>query len=168
MPKLTILPYIEAMSDETTKSMLKKITVNYSSPKQIPGASYSSDIFYDCAKLTPGDLARLAAEATGDLDSTDFDYVIGIAYSGILFASAVAGGRFAGILGKDDKIYGPAIKGANVLIVDDVIYSGNQVLRAAKIVEQAGAKIVGFACVVDRSKKGGELNAKPLYSAFQG
>lgn len=48
-------------------------------------------------------------------------------------------------LGEDDV---NAIKGKRVLIVDDVISTGNSLEALEKLVEKAGATIVGQACVL--------------------
>jgi len=42
--------------------------------------------------------------------------------------------------------------GERVLIAEDVITTGKSVLEAAPLVKEAGAELVGFACVVDRSR----------------
>ena len=42
-------------------------------------------------------------------------------------------------------------KKANVLIVEDVITTGKSSLECAKIVKKANAKVLGFACLIDRS-----------------
>ena len=39
----------------------------------------------------------------------------------------------------------------NVLIVEDVITTGKSVLECLKIVEACKAKVLGFACIIDRS-----------------
>jgi orotate phosphoribosyltransferase len=44
-------------------------------------------------------------------------------------------------------------KGAKVLIVEDVITTGKSILECAKLVKKANAKILGFACIIDRSNK---------------
>ena len=41
--------------------------------------------------------------------------------------------------------------GSRVLIVEDVITTGGSVLEVAKLVEQAGAEVVGIGVIVDRS-----------------
>jgi orotate phosphoribosyltransferase len=38
-----------------------------------------------------------------------------------------------------------------VLIVEDVITTGKSSIECAKVVEQLNAKVIGFACIVDRS-----------------
>ena len=44
-------------------------------------------------------------------------------------------------------------KSAKVLILDDVITTGKSSLECAKIVKIAKAKLLGFACIIDRSNK---------------
>ena len=52
-----------------------------------------------------------------------------------------------GILSKDDV----------VLLVEDIATTGGQVLEAAKVITEAGAKVKKIICVVDR-KQGAEQN----------
>ena len=155
--------------DETTKAIIDRITVRFNPPTRIPSGQVAS-VFYDCYQLAPSELARLAAEAVGDLNPEMFDVAVGLAYSGILFAASVAGGRKVAIFQKDGKIFGPDLKGKRVVVVDDVVYTGQHLVKAAKKVEDEGAIIVGFVCIVDRSSgilKGPESPLKlPLWSAF--
>ena len=44
-------------------------------------------------------------------------------------------------------------KNAKVLIVEDVITTGKSSLECAKLVKKAKAKLLGFACIIDRSDK---------------
>ena len=44
-------------------------------------------------------------------------------------------------------------KDTKVLIVEDVITTGKSILECAKLVKNANAKILGFACIIDRSNK---------------
>ncbi|MBX7143489.1 MAG: hypothetical protein K1X79_03485 [Oligoflexia bacterium] len=152
--------------DETSKAIIDKVTQRYAKPTQV-AEGVCCTVYYDCARLTPSDLARLSAEATGDLDDQDFDMVVGLAYTGIFFAAAVAGGRLVGIFQTDGKLFGPAVKAHKVLLVDDVIYSGTRMKRAQQAVEAAGGRVVGFACIVDRSAKPGKLDGKTIWSAHQ-
>ena len=41
--------------------------------------------------------------------------------------------------------------GSNVLIVEDVITTGKSSLECVKLINKAKAKLVGFACIIDRS-----------------
>jgi orotate phosphoribosyltransferase len=156
--------------DETTKAVIERIAIRYDQPTKIPSGDLAT-VFYDCFQLSPSELARLAADAIGDLDHDTFDMAVGLAYSGILFSSAVAGGRKVAILQKDGNLFGPELKGRRVVIVDDVVYSGSKIREAARKVQAAGGTVVGFVCIIDRSSgalKGAisPLGA-PLWSAFQ-
>jgi len=44
-------------------------------------------------------------------------------------------------------------KGANVLIVEDVITTGKSALECNNIVKSSKANLVGYACIIDRSNK---------------
>ena len=44
-------------------------------------------------------------------------------------------------------------KNAKVLIVEDVITTGKSSLECSKLVKKAKAKLLGFACIIDRSNK---------------
>ena len=60
------------------------------------------------------------------------------------------------ILRRDFKIK----ENLNVLIVEDVITTGKSVLECAKIVEINKAKLLGYACIIDRSNKEVLINNK--------
>ena len=42
-------------------------------------------------------------------------------------------------------------KGEKVLIVEDVITTGKSSLECSNLVKLLGAKVIGFACIIDRS-----------------
>ena len=44
-------------------------------------------------------------------------------------------------------------KNSKVLIVEDVITTGKSSLECVKLIKKYNAKIVGFACIIDRSDK---------------
>ena len=44
-------------------------------------------------------------------------------------------------------------KGSNVLIIEDVITTGKSSLECVSLIKKAKAKLVGFACIIDRSNK---------------
>ncbi len=44
-------------------------------------------------------------------------------------------------------------KNSKVLIVEDVITTGKSSLECAKIIKKSNAKLIGFACIIDRSNK---------------
>lgn len=152
--------------DETTKAIIERITVRYMSATRIPSGDLCT-VFYDCVRLSPSDLARLAAEATGDLPAGTFEVAVGIAYSGVLFAAAVAGGRQCAILRHDHTLYGASVAGAKVVVVDDVVHTGGRLREAAAAVAQVGGIVVGYACIIDRSSGAASLGGLPLWSAVQ-
>jgi len=49
---------------------------------------------------------------------------------------------------------------SKVLIVEDVITTGKSSLECATLVEKAGAKVLGFACLIDRSIQNSKINKK--------
>ena len=51
-------------------------------------------------------------------------------------------------------------KNSKVLIVEDVITTGKSSLECSKLVHSAGASLVGFACIIDRSKGESDINEK--------
>ena len=44
-------------------------------------------------------------------------------------------------------------KNSNVLIVEDVITTGKSSLECVKLIKKSNAKLVGFACLIDRTSK---------------
>ena len=44
-------------------------------------------------------------------------------------------------------------KRSNVLIIEDVITTGKSSLECAKLIKKSQAKILGFACIIDRTSK---------------
>ena len=44
-------------------------------------------------------------------------------------------------------------KKSNVLIIEDVITTGKSSLECAKLIKKSQAKILGFACIIDRTSK---------------
>ena len=51
-------------------------------------------------------------------------------------------------------------KKSSVLIVEDVITTGKSSLECSHLVEQSGAKTIGFACIIDRSNKKSNIKQK--------
>jgi orotate phosphoribosyltransferase len=102
-----------------------------------------------------------------------FGLVVGVAYTGILFAAAVAGGRHVGILRADGVLHGPPPDAREVLLVDDVVFSGTSISRAKTQLENQGYRVTAFACIVDRTSEmqtganADQTNITlPLYSSY--
>ena len=51
-------------------------------------------------------------------------------------------------------------KNTNVLIVEDVITTGKSSLECAKLIDIAGANLIGFACLIDRSNGKSKISQK--------
>ena len=45
------------------------------------------------------------------------------------------------------------LKNSKVLIIEDVITTGKSSLECVKLIKKAKAKLIGFACIIDRSNK---------------
>ena len=59
-------------------------------------------------------------------------------------------------------------KNSKVLIVEDVITTGKSSLECVILIKKAKAKLVGFACIIDRSnKKNLKIKNKPLISQLK-
>lgn len=151
--------------DETTRTIIQKITVQYQQPQRIPSGELCS-VFYDCVRLSPNDLSRLAAQAVGDVSEHTFEVAVGLAYGGILFAAAVAGGQHAAILKEDGSVWGVPLAGKKVVIVDDVVHTGGRLRKAEGVLAALGARVVGYSCIVNRSGSDQMSTGKPLWSAF--
>ena len=154
------------MTDDTAKSIIDSITIKYPKLTRISSGHFCT-VVYDCTQLTGSDLARLGAEATGHLEGDAFDIALGIAFSGVFFAAAIAGGKHVAILQPDGQIFGPALKGKKVVVVDDVVCAGRKMAESADLVSRAGGKVVGYACIVDRSNGKVGTADVPLWSAHQ-
>jgi len=59
-------------------------------------------------------------------------------------------------LRRDFKI----LKNSKVLIVEDVITTGKSSIECSKLVEIAGAEVIGYACLIDRSNNNSIINKK--------
>ena len=73
-------------------------------------------------------------------------YEIGRLLNKTIFCERVSG-KFA--LRRGFKIK----KKSKVLIIEDVITTGKSSLECVKLIKQSKAKLVGFACIIDRSNK---------------
>jgi orotate phosphoribosyltransferase len=132
-----------------------------------------SDGYVQCAKLLmhPDKAEKVVKVIVDKLDDLDFDLVVGPAMGGIIVSYELS--RQTGKPGifverQDGEMTlrrGFNIeKGQKVLITEDVVTTGKSSYEAIKVVEEHGGKVVGIACVVDRSK--GDIKY-PIYSAIK-
>lgn len=152
--------------DDTTKSIIERISRRYEKPRVLENG-LEVTLYFDCLALTPNDLARLAVQAVGHLEHESFDIAVGLAFEGILFAAAIAGGKSVAILREDGTVFGPGLKDKRVVVVSDIVCTGRRLRIAEDRLVQSGAKVVGCACIIDRSSGQVGTANKPLWSAFQ-
>ena len=125
--------------------------------------------YVQCAKLMsiPNEAVKICQSLAEKIKNefTDFDIILSPAMGGIIVGyelgrllnkktifSERVNGEFK--LRRDFKIE----KGNKVLIVEDVITTGKSSLECSKLVSSNGAKIIGYACIIDRSN--GQSNIK--------
>jgi orotate phosphoribosyltransferase len=129
-----------------------------------------SPYFFNAGSFNTGKaLKELGASYATTLENSNLDYdmIFGPAYKGIPLATAtsialaehhqkdipIAFNR------KEEKdhgeggiVIGAPLKG-KVVIVDDVITAGTAIAHSLKLIEQAGAKIVGIVVALDREER---------------
>ena len=112
----------------------------------------------------PGILKALGAEFA-KYASDDVTLIAGAELGGVALAAATAmeTGKNWIIVRNSKKGYGTGkmIEGVLkaddvVLLVEDIATTGGQVLEAAKVITEAGAKVSEIVCVIDRKQGAGE------------
>ena len=136
-----------------------------------------SSTYVQCAQLLskPTSASKICVSLAEKIKSSfqNFDLVLSPAMGGI-----VIGYEIGRILNKE-TIFSERVNGVftlrrnfsiqknnKVLIVEDVITTGKSSLECSKIVTDSGALIVGFACIIDRSK-GKSLIKKKIVSQIE-
>jgi len=119
--------------------------------------------YVQCAQLLskPSKASKICNSLAEKIKSSfkEFDLILSPAMGGIIIGYDI--GR---ILNKE-TIFSERVNGEfklrrdflikknnKVLIIEDVITTGKSSLECSKLVSSAGAKIVGYACIIDRSK----------------
>ena len=80
----------------------------------------------------------------------------------LVAAASLCSGLPYSIVRKSAKGYGtgnsiegrPLERGEKVVLIEDVVTTGTQVLRAATVLEEAGAEVSGIVAVLDRREEG--------------
>tara|TARA_Y100001958_G_C20943930_1_gene349194 strand:+ start:90 stop:671 length:582 start_codon:yes stop_codon:yes gene_type:complete len=146
-----------------------------------------SDKYIQCAKLLSKpnkakDLCKSLAEKISN-KFKNIDIILSPAMGGIVIGYEI--GRILNV----ETIFAERVKGVfclrrgfeikknqNILIIEDVITTGKSSIECSKIVENIDAKILGFACIIDRSNGKSLIKEKivsqiqieiPTYSADQ-
>ncbi|MCX6156224.1 MAG: orotate phosphoribosyltransferase [Candidatus Kapabacteria bacterium] len=127
-------------------------------------------------------LLEAIAEHLAELLPNDFDALAGLEMGGIPLATALSmkTGKPVVFVRKKAKDYGTCkiaegyeVSGKRLLIVEDVITSGGQVVISANDLRSIGAEIVGAICVINRQSGGTEalakagINLKELFTMSQ-
>lgn len=117
------------------------------------------------------ELLREVAAAAVRLIPAGTEVLAGLELGGVPVATALslATGLPAAFVRKEAKKYGTAklaegadIAGRRVLIVEDIVTTGGQVVLSARDLRERGAKLVGALCVIDRSGGSHQLAAEDL------
>lgn len=116
--------------------------------------------YFQCAKVLqyPKQLHLLAGEIARHFELNEIEVVISPAIGGIVVGTEV--GRMLDartmfterVQGAMNLRRGFELKGGErVLVVEDVVTTGGSTREVIEVVQHAGAKLVGAACIVDRS-----------------
>ncbi|HMS55466.1 MAG TPA: orotate phosphoribosyltransferase [Fimbriimonadaceae bacterium] len=134
-----------------------------------------SEVYFEKFRVLekPQVLSALCAQIAEAFKDRDVDYVVGPTTGGIIVAFEVA--RQLGV----DAIYvesesgqktlrrGATIpEGSRVLLVDDVLTTGLSLREVESLVTNAGARVVGAACLIDRSEREVGLSV-PVFGAYR-
>src|SRR5687768_179939 len=124
-------------------------------------------------------LLRDVAQAAAALIPAGTEVLAGLELGGVPVATALslATGLPVAFVRKEAKTYGTAklaegagIEGRRVLIVEDIVTTGGQVVLSARDLRERGALLLGALCVIDRSGGRHQLAAEglellPLFTA---
>ena len=117
------------------------------------------------------ELLREVAAAAVRLIPPGTEVLAGLELGGVPVATALslATGLPAAFVRKEAKKYGTAklaegaeIAGRRVLIVEDIVTTGGQVVLSARDLRERGASLVGALCVIDRSNGDHKLAGEDL------
>jgi orotate phosphoribosyltransferase len=119
-----------------------------------------SSVYFDKFRfLTDPALLRDVARAVAGLIPSEADHLAAPEGAATLLAAAVSleTGLRVAVVRKEPKAYGTmsqveghAPAGANAVLIEDVSTTGHQVLRAAKVLEAEGVRIVKIVLALDR------------------
>ena len=130
-----------------------------------------SSRYVQCAQLLskPNKASKICTSLAEKIKEsfTDFDLILSPAMGGIVIGYEV------GRLLNKETIFSERINGEfklrrdffinkdnKVLIVEDVITTGKSSLECSKLVELAKAKLVGYACIIDRTNNESNIKNK--------
>ncbi len=110
-------------------------------------------------------LVSIAIQINHLVNQLDYDYLAALEMGGIPIATAMAmmNKKSMVFVRKEAKQYGtaklaegPDIQNKDLLIVEDVVTSGGQIIISANDLRERGAKVEKAVCVIDREAGGRE------------
>jgi orotate phosphoribosyltransferase len=153
----------EMLSHKKSLNILKKTNALLDGHFVLSSGLHSSK-YIQCAKLLsyPHLAKNICLSLTNKIKKNynKIDLILSPAMGGIIIGYEI------GKLLKKETIFCERVKGSfklrrdfkikkksRVLIVEDVITTGKSSLECAKLIKKAGAKLLGFSCIIDRSNK---------------
>lgn len=127
---------------------------------QLPDGSVLHEYFDEYALASDPVLLRRVAEAMTSLLPPGTEVLVGIELGGVALAVALsaASGVPAAFVRRTRKSYGTrqqvegcSVRDRTVVLVDDVVRTGTQLIEAATILRREAASVGGAVCVIDRA-----------------
>ena len=153
----------EMLSHKKSLNILKKTNALLDGHFVLSSGLHSSR-YIQCAKLLsyPHLAKNICVSLSKKIKKNykNIDLILSPAIGGIIIGYEI------GKLLKKETIFCERIKGSfklrrgfnikrksRVLIIEDVITTGKSSLECVKLIKKAGAKLLGFSCIIDRSNK---------------
>jgi len=153
----------EMLSHKKSLNILKKTNALLDGHFVLSSGLHSSK-YIQCAKLLSyPHLAKnicLSLSNKIKINYKKIDLILSPAMGGVIIGYEI------GKLLKKETIFCERVKGtfklrrgfnikrnSRVLIIEDVITTGKSSLECVKLIKEAGAKLLGFSCIIDRSNK---------------
>jgi orotate phosphoribosyltransferase len=155
------------LTEDQTIEILKK-TNSLLEGHFILSSGLRSERYLQCAQLMMhADLAERVCESLAEKiksEKVNFDLIASPAIGGILVGYQVS--KFLNVpnifVERVDNVFslrrGFDCSNKKILILEDVITTGKSSMECAKCLENLGANIAGYACIVDRSGGKSEIN----------
>ena len=155
------------LSEKQTIEILKK-TNSLLEGHFILSSGLRSEKYLQCAQLMMyPDLAEKVCESLAEkikASNIEFDLVATPAIGGILVGYQVS--KFLNVpnifVERVNNIFtlrrGFECKNKNIIIVEDVVTTGKSSLECSKCLQDLGANITGYACIIDRTGGNSELS----------
>ena len=153
----------EMLSHKNSLNILKKTSALLDGHFVLSSGLHSSR-YIQCAKLLsyPHLAKNICVSLSKKIKKNykNIDLILSPALGGVIIGYEI------GKLLKKETIFCERVKGSfklrrgfnikrksRVLIIEDVITTGKSSLECVKLIKKAGAKLLGFSCIIDRSNK---------------